>query len=92
MKQAQRSYFTQSVYKVVLQKATSVKILQLILYLSNSTGYVDGFVERFTFSKRLRTYCVCDKARRLARGVWGSGSGFKIWGLGFVVWSLGFGV
>jgi hypothetical protein len=37
-------YLTESVSKVVLQKSIPVKMLQLILHISNSKGQVDGFV------------------------------------------------
>ena len=35
---------TESVYKVVLQKSIPAQILQLILYISDNTGHVDGLV------------------------------------------------
>ena len=47
------SYLTQSVLKVVLQKAIPTQICQLILYISNSKGYADEFVGELTSAKRL---------------------------------------
>jgi len=47
-----RSYLTESVYKVVLQKSIPEQIRQLILYISNNKGYVYGFVQELTFAKR----------------------------------------
>ena len=46
-----RRYF--SVYKVVLQKSILVQIRQLILYISDSRGQVDGFVGDLTFWNEL---------------------------------------
>ena len=39
------------VLQVVLQK--SAQIRQLVLYISNNKGYVDGFVGRLTLAKRI---------------------------------------
>ena len=50
---ARRSYLTESVYKVVLQKSIPAKIRQLMLYISDYKGYVDGFVRQLAFAKRL---------------------------------------
>ena len=38
---------------VVLQKSIPTQIRQLVLYLSNSEKYVDGFVGKLTSAKRL---------------------------------------
>ena len=46
-------YLTQSVFEVVLQKSILTQIRQLILYMSNSKGQVDGFVGKLTSAKRL---------------------------------------
>jgi len=46
-------YLTQSVFEVVLQKSIPTQICQLILYISKSKGYVDGFVGQLTSAKRL---------------------------------------
>jgi len=47
------SYLTESVYKVVFKKSILAQIRQLILYISNNTGKVDGFVRELNFLKRL---------------------------------------
>ena len=54
-------YRTQSVFDVVLQKATPTQIRQLILYIGNSEGKVDRFVGELTSAKRLRKHVVRDK-------------------------------
>ena len=41
-----------------LQKSIPTQIRQLILYISNSEGYVDGFVGEWTCAKRLEKHCV----------------------------------
>ena len=41
-----------SVYKVVLQKSIPTQIRQLVLYISNNEGQVDGYVRGLTFVKR----------------------------------------
>ena len=46
-------YLSQSVDKVVLQKSIPTRIHQLILYMFNSKGYVDGFVVEVTPVKQL---------------------------------------
>ena len=46
-----RSYLTQSVYKVVLQKSIPTEIRQLDLYISNDNEHIDGFVRELTFAK-----------------------------------------
>ena len=51
-----RPYLTESVYQVVLQKSIPAQIRQLILYISNSKGYVDGFVGGVTSAKQLYKY------------------------------------
>ena len=38
------AYLTESAYKVALQKPIPAQICQLILYISNNKGWVDGFV------------------------------------------------
>ena len=40
-------YLTESVYKFVLQMSILAQIRQLVLYISNDKGYVDGFVIDF---------------------------------------------
>jgi len=53
--QHQEVYLTQSVFQVVLQNLIPIQICQLILYLSNSEGLVDGFVGVLTSgASRLR--------------------------------------
>ena len=47
-----RSCLTESVYKVVLKKPIPAQIRQLILYIRNSKGSVDGFVQEWTCAKR----------------------------------------
>ena len=49
---SQRSHFTESVYKVILQKSISVQIRQLILYVSHNKGLVDEFVRELTLAKQ----------------------------------------
>ena len=49
----QPSDLIQSVFKVVLQKSIPTQIRQRVLYISNSKGYVDGFVEELPSAKRL---------------------------------------
>ena len=49
---SERVYRTQSVYEVVLQKSIPTQIRQLIFYIRNSEGYVDGFVGELTPTKR----------------------------------------
>ena len=44
-----RSHLTQSLFNPILQKSILTKIRQLILYISKSKGYVDGFVGELTF-------------------------------------------
>ena len=48
-----RTYLTHSVFNVVLQKSISAQIRQLILYISNIEGYVDGSVRELASAKRL---------------------------------------
>jgi len=52
------SYLTPSVFKVVLRKPIPTQIRQLVLYISNSKEYVDGFVRELTFAKRLQKHFV----------------------------------
>ena len=47
----ERDYLTQSVFEVVSQKSVPTPIRQLILYISNSKGQVDGFVGKVDFCK-----------------------------------------
>ena len=44
-------YLTESVDKVILQKAITVQTRQLILYISDEKGWVDRFVRELTFAK-----------------------------------------
>ena len=46
-------YLTESVYTVVLQNSIPAQILQLILYMSNSEGEVNGFVRELIFANQL---------------------------------------
>ena len=46
-------YLTESVYKDVLQNSIPAQIRQLILYISNDKGDVDGFVRELTFAERI---------------------------------------
>ena len=39
-------------FEDVLQKSTPKQMCQLILYIGNSEGYVDGFVKELTSAKR----------------------------------------
>ena len=39
-------------FQVVLQKSIPAQIRQLILYISNNEGQVDGFVRELSFAKR----------------------------------------
>jgi hypothetical protein len=48
-----RSYLTQSVLQVVLQKTIPRQIRQLIVYISNIEEQVDGFVGDLTSAERL---------------------------------------
>ena len=49
-------YLTESVDKVILQKAITVQTRQLILYISDDEGLVDGFVRELTFTKTLHKH------------------------------------
>ena len=52
-------YLSQNVFQVVLQKSIPTQIRLLILYISNSKGYVDGFMGGVDFCKTtLETLCV----------------------------------
>ena len=42
---------TKCILKFVLQKSIPTKIRQFVLYISNSTGQVDGFVGESTSAK-----------------------------------------
>jgi len=55
-----RTYLTERVFGIVLPKAIPAQIRQLILYISNHRGYVDGFVGELTFAKRLYTNTFCE--------------------------------
>ena len=44
---------TESVSNVVLQKSIPARIRQLILYISDNQGLVDGFARKVPFAKRL---------------------------------------
>ena len=46
------SYLTKSLSQVVLQKSIPTQIRQLLLYISNDEGLIDGFVRELTFAKR----------------------------------------
>ena len=48
-----RSYLTDSVYQLVLQKSIPIQLRQLILHISNSEGQSDGFVRELISAKRL---------------------------------------
>ena len=50
-----KSYPTESVYKVVLQRSISVQIRQLIRDISHHKEQVDGFVRECLFKGRLHT-------------------------------------
>ena len=43
---------TPCVHKVVFEKSIPAQICQLILYISNDKGLVDGFVRELTFARR----------------------------------------
>ena len=63
-----RIYLTQSVSKVVLQKSIPTRIRHLVPHVSNSQGYVDGFVGDLTSEKDIKNtprkeYGTC-KARK----------------------------
>ena len=53
-----RLCLTESVYKVVLRKSISAQIRQLILFISDNKGSVDGFERELTFTKRFHKYCL----------------------------------
>ena len=57
-RQGRGSYLTQRVIKVVWQMSIPTQIRQLILYISNGKGYVDGFVGVLTSVKLLQRHCV----------------------------------
>ena len=48
-----QTYLTESAHKVVLQKSIPAQIRQLILYIYDDEGQVDGFVREPTFAKQL---------------------------------------
>jgi len=48
-----KCYLTENVYEVVSQESFPAQIRQLILYISNHKGEVDGFVQELTFAKKL---------------------------------------
>ena len=52
-KHTHKTHTAESVYDVVLQKSIPTQIRQLILYISNSQGSVDGFVRELTSAERL---------------------------------------
>ena len=52
-----RTYLTQSVFKVALEKSIPTQIRQLILDISNSQRRVDGLVGK-TSAERLEKYYV----------------------------------
>ena len=54
-------HLTVGVYKVVLQQSIPAQIRQLILYISNNKGLVDGFVLELTCAKRLDKHFRWDK-------------------------------
>ena len=43
-------------FEVVSQKSIPTQIRQLILYISNSKGWVDGFVGELTSAKRIQKH------------------------------------
>ena len=43
----------ESVYKVVLKRSSPAPIRQLVLYISDDKGSVDGSVRELAFAKRL---------------------------------------
>ena len=57
-------YLTESVYEVVLEKSIPTQIRQLVLYIRNDKGYVDGFVWELPFAKRLLESTFCEKNTR----------------------------
>ena len=59
------SYLTHSLFEVVLQKSIPTQTRQLILYLSNSKGSVDGYVVKLTFAKPLDKHFRSDKSLSL---------------------------
>ena len=46
-------YLTESVHKFVFQTSIPAQIRELVLYISNRNGLVDGFVRELTLAKRL---------------------------------------
>ena len=46
-------YLTANVCKVIHKKSIPAKNRQLIRYMSNDKGYVDGFMQELTFAERL---------------------------------------
>jgi hypothetical protein len=71
-------FISQKVSLKLLKKSIPAQIRQVILYISDNKGQVDGFVRKLTFAKRLHTHFLCDAtrdsverntARQLARGI-----------------------
>ena len=89
-----KSYPTESVYEVVLQKPISTKISQIILYIRNNGGYLGGFVGESTFAINfISTLCEI-KSRVTGYGLRGEGAGFRVFRAqvqAFVVQSPGIG-
>ena len=54
-----RVYLTESFCQVVLKKSIPAQIRELIRYISNDKGYVDGFVRKLTFQNDLLS-TVCE--------------------------------
>ena len=54
------SYLKHCVLKVDFQTSILIQIRQLILCISNSERYVDGFIGELTSAKQLQNHFVCD--------------------------------
>jgi len=59
-------YLTKSVFEVVVHKSILTQIHQLLLYVSNTKGYIDGSVAGLTSAKQLLKHFVWDKITRPA--------------------------
>ena len=59
-----RLYLAESVHIVFLQKSIPAQIRQLILYISNDKGEVDGYVRETTCSKQVYKSFLGDKPPR----------------------------
>jgi hypothetical protein len=61
LKYALQPYLSESVYRVVLQRSIPIQIRQLILYIRNIEGQVDGCMGELTSARKIK---------RSARSAW----------------------